>query len=152
MYNGDPNQPNNPFKPFDMFKSKQMNGSQNPFGFGMQRVAGALAPQRNKSGMPTNTVPLPPVTNHATPRWALHMAGWKYDPATGAYTHNGLPVTQAAYMQRRQEANDMHGQKAPLAQNGNRTGAVAEGYAQRYAPAPQPRASGPNRNGLLGSY
>jgi hypothetical protein len=150
MFGSNPNQPNNPFKPFDMFKSKQMNGAQNPFGFGMQRLAGALAPQRNVPGLPTNTVPLPPVTNHATPRWALHMAGWKFDPATGQYTHNGLPVTQAAYMQRRQEANAMRGQPAQMAQNGNRTGLAGQAYAAQYQ-QPQPRVT-PRPSRTLGDY
>jgi hypothetical protein len=39
--------------------SKQANGSQNPYGFGLERLAGKLALQRNVGGMPTNTVPLP---------------------------------------------------------------------------------------------
>jgi hypothetical protein len=59
MLGGNPNTPNNPFAPQQSWMSKQNNGSQNPYGFGLERLAGKLALQRNVGGMPTNTVPLP---------------------------------------------------------------------------------------------
>lgn len=57
---GNPNIANDPYKPVDWRKSGHMMGNRNPFGFGPQRVMGAIAPQRNLRGMPTNTLPLPP--------------------------------------------------------------------------------------------
>jgi len=61
MIGGNPNQPNNPFAPQMPQNARTMAGGSNPYGFGMERLAGALALQRNKPGMATNTVPLPGV-------------------------------------------------------------------------------------------
>ena len=62
---GNPNQRTQPFAPEEFWKSRLTSGGQNPFGFGQERISGALAPQRNVPGMPTNTVPLPPVQQPA---------------------------------------------------------------------------------------
>lgn len=81
MLGGNPNTPNNPFAPRQSWMSKQANGSSNPYGFGLERLAGKLALQRNVSGMPTNTVPLPPM--HPNRRYAT--------PTEPMYEHSIMP-------------------------------------------------------------
>lgn len=59
MRYGNPNTPNQPYAPQYPQMSRQQQGGRNPYGYGMERIAGATALQRNVPGMATNTSPLP---------------------------------------------------------------------------------------------
>jgi hypothetical protein len=62
-----PNTPRQPYKPQYGQMARPMMGGRNPYGYGMERIQGKLALQRNVPGLPTNTVPLPAMRPRQTP-------------------------------------------------------------------------------------
>lgn len=54
-----PNAARQPYAPAYPQMARAQMGGRNPYGYGVERIAGKLAPQRNVRGLPTNTVPLP---------------------------------------------------------------------------------------------
>jgi hypothetical protein len=162
MYSSNPNQPNSPFAPQAWWKSRQTSGGKNPYGFGLERTAGALALQRNRPGMPTNTVPLPEVnppfqpllpadwhrraqTNTAPLRHAVRLAGLS-NPAPGVYTRNGVPISPEDYQRIKSEASALRA--APIQQTqGVTTGATADAYAAKFADPVPPRSRKPSLGG-----
>lgn len=51
MFGGNPNVRANPFQPMRFDKSPLRQGYTNPYGYGLQRTLGQLAPQPNAWGM-----------------------------------------------------------------------------------------------------
>ena len=90
-FGGNPNQPNNPFAPRQSWMSRPTQGGRNPYGFGTERIDGALAPQRNVPGMATNTAPLPARTGEEGAAPGGWRPGMPFNALTFSRRGQGLP-------------------------------------------------------------
>ncbi len=63
MYQNNPNIRTQPFQPRAPHMARPLQGGRNPYGFGMERIAGQLALQPNLPGRSTNTMPFPTIPN-----------------------------------------------------------------------------------------
>lgn len=102
VFGGNPNG-RNPFQTPDFTKSKQLNGSANPYGYGAEQVFGQLAPQFNQTGMggATNSSPFPTATQPRgfDPAQYRVQTPWAHSPAVAyAFQQSGSPLSFDQWM------------------------------------------------------